>query len=61
MCVWNIASDNSSLSDETIMKLIYYNNSVTSFMNSTSSKGITGCKGMGKNFFIKGKANKNAK
>ena len=29
MCVWNIAADNSSLSDETIMKLLYYNNSVT--------------------------------
>lgn len=48
MCVWNIAADNSSLSDETTMKLLYYNNSVTSFMNSTSSKGIAECKGMGK-------------
>lgn len=55
MCVWNIAADNSSLSDETIMKLLYYNNSVTSFMNSSSSKGIAGCKGMGKTFLLRAK------
>lgn len=55
MCVWNIAADNSSLSDETIMKLLYYNNSVISFMNSSSSKGIAGCKGMGKTFLLRAK------
>lgn len=55
MCVWNIAADNSSLSDETIMKLLYCNNSVTSFMNSNSSKGIAGCKVMGKTFLLRAK------
>ncbi|PWJ10269.1 P-loop ATPase, Sll1717 family [Ruminococcus flavefaciens] len=55
MCIWRVSADNISFSDETIMNLLYYNNQVATFMNSNSSKGIAGCKGMGKTFLLKAK------
>ena len=55
MCIWSVAADNNSFSEDTIMNLLYYNNHVTAFMNSNSSKGIAGCKGMGKTFLLKAK------
>ena len=55
MCIWSVAADNSTFSDDTIMDLLYCNNRVTSFINSNCSKGIAGCKGMGKTFLLKAK------
>lgn len=50
-----MAADIYGFSDTQIENIVYYNSGIKRFMASSSSMGISACKGMGKTFLLKAK------
>lgn len=54
MCIWHPEAD-SLIFDNNALEIVYHNNRVDSFIQSTNKLGIAGIKGQGKTFLIKAK------